>query len=99
MRLQKTSTRLLNESDGIGESRAYDIPGDRDKICIAADRLHNNHRHHIWSNSVHPRSWHDGTRSDALVMGLFYFIFYIGCYTYLEGSRGQTIGKMITKNE
>jgi len=29
--------------------------------------------------------------------GLFYFIFYIGYYTYLEGSRGQTIGKMITK--
>ena len=29
--------------------------------------------------------------------GFFYFIFYIGYYTYLEGSRGQTIGKMITK--
>jgi uncharacterized RDD family membrane protein YckC len=29
--------------------------------------------------------------------GLFYFVFYIGYYTYLEGSRGQTIGKMITK--
>ncbi len=30
-------------------------------------------------------------------MGLFSFIFYIGYYTYLEGSRGQTIGKMITR--
>jgi len=29
--------------------------------------------------------------------GLFSFILYIGYYTYLEGSRGQTIGKMITK--
>lgn len=29
--------------------------------------------------------------------GLFYFIVYIGYYTYLEGSRGQTIGKMVTK--
>jgi uncharacterized RDD family membrane protein YckC len=29
--------------------------------------------------------------------GLLSFIFYIGYYTYLEGSRGQTIGKMVTK--
>jgi len=29
--------------------------------------------------------------------GLFSFILYIGYYTYLEGSRGQTIGKMITR--
>jgi uncharacterized RDD family membrane protein YckC len=29
--------------------------------------------------------------------GLFSFIIYIGYYTYLEGSRGQTIGKMITR--
>jgi len=28
--------------------------------------------------------------------GVFSFIIYIGYYTYLEGSRGQTIGKMIT---
>jgi uncharacterized RDD family membrane protein YckC len=30
-------------------------------------------------------------------LGLIYFIIYIGYYTYLEGSQGQTIGKMITK--
>ena len=30
-------------------------------------------------------------------IGVFYFIIYIGYYTYLEGSKGQTIGKMITK--
>jgi uncharacterized RDD family membrane protein YckC len=30
-------------------------------------------------------------------IGLLYFIIYIGYYTYLEGSKGQTIGKMITK--
>jgi len=29
--------------------------------------------------------------------GIFSFIFYIAYYTYLEGSRGQTIGKMITR--
>ena len=29
--------------------------------------------------------------------GLFSFIFFIGYFTYLEGSRGQTIGKMITR--
>jgi uncharacterized RDD family membrane protein YckC len=29
--------------------------------------------------------------------GVFSFIIYIGYYTYLEGSRGQTIGKMITR--
>ncbi len=29
--------------------------------------------------------------------GLFYFIIFIGYFTYLEGSRGQTVGKMITK--
>jgi uncharacterized RDD family membrane protein YckC len=29
--------------------------------------------------------------------GLLSFIFYIGYYTYFEGSRDQTIGKMITK--
>jgi uncharacterized RDD family membrane protein YckC len=29
--------------------------------------------------------------------GLIYFIIYIGYYTYLEGSHGQTIGKMVTK--
>ena len=29
--------------------------------------------------------------------GLLSFIFYIGYFTYLEGSRGQTIGKMITR--
>ncbi len=30
-------------------------------------------------------------------LGLLYFIIYIAYFTYLEGSRGQTIGKMITK--
>lgn len=30
-------------------------------------------------------------------IGLLYFIIIIGYFTYLEGSRGQTIGKMITK--
>lgn len=30
-------------------------------------------------------------------LGLLYFIIYIGYFAYLEGSRGQTIGKMITK--
>ena len=30
-------------------------------------------------------------------VGLLYFVIYIGYYTYLEGTRGQTIGKMITK--
>lgn len=30
-------------------------------------------------------------------LGLISFAFYIAYYTYLEGSRGQTIGKMITK--
>lgn len=29
--------------------------------------------------------------------GLIYFIIYIGYYTYLEGTRGQTVGKMITR--
>ena len=29
--------------------------------------------------------------------GLFYFVFYIGYFTYLEGSKGQTVGKKITK--
>lgn len=32
-----------------------------------------------------------------MVLGVFSFILYIGYYTYLEGSRGQTIGKMITR--
>jgi uncharacterized RDD family membrane protein YckC len=30
-------------------------------------------------------------------VGLLSFAFYIAYYTYLEGTRGQTIGKMITK--
>ena len=30
-------------------------------------------------------------------LGLLSFAFYIAYYTYLEGSRGQTIGKMITR--
>jgi uncharacterized RDD family membrane protein YckC len=29
--------------------------------------------------------------------GVFSFIIYLAYYTYLEGSRGQTIGKMITR--
>ncbi|NPV61037.1 MAG: RDD family protein [Methanotrichaceae archaeon] len=29
--------------------------------------------------------------------GLFYFLVYLAYFTYLEGSRGQTVGKMITK--
>lgn len=29
--------------------------------------------------------------------GVFFFVVYIGYYTYLEGSKGQTVGKMITK--
>ena len=29
--------------------------------------------------------------------GLFYFLIYIGYFALLEGSRGQTIGKMVTK--
>jgi len=30
-------------------------------------------------------------------LGALYFIIYVGYFTYLEGSRGQTAGKMITK--
>ena len=30
-------------------------------------------------------------------VGILSFVFYIAYYTYLEGTRGQTIGKMITK--
>ena len=30
-------------------------------------------------------------------IGLLYFVIYIGYFTLLEGSKGQTIGKMITK--
>lgn len=30
-------------------------------------------------------------------VGILSFAFYIAYYTYLEGTRGQTIGKMITK--
>jgi len=30
-------------------------------------------------------------------VGLLYFIIYIGYFVLLEGSRGQTVGKMITK--
>ena len=30
-------------------------------------------------------------------IGLLYFLIYIGYFTLLEGSRGQTIGKMVTK--
>jgi uncharacterized RDD family membrane protein YckC len=28
---------------------------------------------------------------------ILFFIIYIGYYTYLEGNRGQTVGKMVTK--
>jgi uncharacterized RDD family membrane protein YckC len=37
------------------------------------------------------------TGSDPWAWGLFSFIIFIGYFTYLEGSRGQTIGKMITR--
>jgi uncharacterized RDD family membrane protein YckC len=30
-------------------------------------------------------------------IGLLYFVIYIGYFTFLEGSKGQTIGKMVTK--
>jgi len=30
-------------------------------------------------------------------LGIIYFVIYIGYFTYLEGSQGQTVGKMITK--
>lgn len=30
-------------------------------------------------------------------IGLLYFVIYIGYFTILEGSKGQTIGKMVTK--
>jgi uncharacterized RDD family membrane protein YckC len=30
-------------------------------------------------------------------IGLLYFVIYIGYFAYLEGSKGQTIGKMVTK--
>jgi uncharacterized RDD family membrane protein YckC len=30
-------------------------------------------------------------------IGLLYFVIYIGYFTLLEGSKGQTIGKMVTK--
>jgi uncharacterized RDD family membrane protein YckC len=36
-------------------------------------------------------------RHGAWSVGLLSFAFYIAYYTYLEGKRGQTIGKMITK--
>ena len=53
---------------------------------------------HIWSYRVHPWSWHDGTAGWFPGSGVYSTsILYIGYYTYLEGSRGQTIGKMITK--
>ncbi|MCK9565000.1 MAG: RDD family protein [Methanothrix sp.] len=32
-----------------------------------------------------------------LWIGLLYFVIYIGYFTLLEGSKGQTIGKMVTK--
>jgi uncharacterized RDD family membrane protein YckC len=31
------------------------------------------------------------------VYGIFFFIIYLAYFTYLEGSRGQTVGKMATK--
>jgi uncharacterized RDD family membrane protein YckC len=30
-------------------------------------------------------------------IGLLYFVIYVGYFTFLEGSKGQTIGKMVTK--
>lgn len=36
-------------------------------------------------------------RHGSWSVGLLSFAFYIAYYTYLEGTRGQTIGKMITK--
>ena len=30
-------------------------------------------------------------------IGLLYFVIYVGYFTLLEGSKGQTIGKMVTK--
>jgi uncharacterized RDD family membrane protein YckC len=36
-------------------------------------------------------------RQGSWSVGLLSFAFYIAYYTYLEGTRGQTIGKMITK--
>lgn len=39
----------------------------------------------------------DLIRHGSWSVGLLSFAFYIAYYTYLEGTRGQTIGKMITK--
>ena len=39
----------------------------------------------------------DMMRQGSWSVGLLSFAFYIAYYTYLEGTRGQTIGKMITK--
>ena len=36
-------------------------------------------------------------RHGSWSVGLLSFAFYIAYYTYLEGTRGQTIGKMVTK--
>jgi len=36
-------------------------------------------------------------RHGSWSVGLLSFAFYIAFYTYLEGTRGQTIGKMVTK--
>jgi uncharacterized RDD family membrane protein YckC len=42
----------------------------------------------LWAGMMRQGSWS---------VGLLSFAFYIAYYTYLEGTRGQTIGKMITK--
>ena len=36
-------------------------------------------------------------RHGSWSVGILSFAFYIAFYTYLEGTRGQTIGKMVTK--
>ncbi len=36
-------------------------------------------------------------RHGSWSVGILSFAFYIAYYTYLEGTRGQTIGKMVTK--
>jgi len=36
-------------------------------------------------------------RHGSWSVGLLSFVFYIAYYTYLEGTKGQTIGKMVTK--
>ena len=66
------------------------------KIGFVRDRQHNPRIIPALS-AWHPIYFWASSPATPWTFNILFFVIYIGYYTYLEGTRGQTVGKMVTK--